>query len=88
MASEVEGLKGDGGNTIEMDQILMVSPEVSEDEQPRKSRRKSVQSMPNPVQMDVAGFKTGKTPTVERDNEGDAAFKLTVISASAFTTAR
>ncbi len=61
---------------IEMEELLAVSPDPSEEVQPRrKTRRKAVSSTPNPIQMDVAGFKTGKTP-VEFSNQGDAAFKL------------
>lgn len=46
------------------------------EEQPaRKTRRRAAPQTPKPIKMKVAGFKTGKTP-VERDNEGDDAFKL------------
>jgi hypothetical protein len=78
-ASTVDGLDGDDGLTLEMNQVLSVgdSEEEEKDEElPRKrATRRSVAATPKPVQFEVAGFKTGKTP-VERENDGGDNFKL------------
>ena len=57
------GLDGLDAATINLDEILGVET-PNEENQPRKSRRRSVASTPGPVQLEVAGFKTGTTPTV------------------------
>lgn len=49
-------------DTINLDEIIGVAT-PDKDNQPRKSRRRSVASTPGAVKFEVAGFKTGTTPT-------------------------
>lgn len=61
--TNVGGLDGEDAETIELNEVFDISnvnPTV--DESRRKSRRSTVAATPAPIQMEVAGAKTGNTP--------------------------
>lgn len=57
----IDGLDGEDGKTPDLGRLLAITRHGN-DNQPRKSWRQPVASMPRPVEMDVAGFRIGNTP--------------------------
>ena len=68
------GLDGEEGQTLQLESLVI--PDASEDDGRRRKRtRQRVNSTPDPVQMPVASFKTGCTPTNRSKADNKEMFK-------------
>ena len=74
--SSSRGIDGVGAETLDLDSILGVGDvEESSDTSRRRSSRRAVSSTPNPIKMEVAGFKTNKTPVERHGQNHDQSFQ-------------
>jgi len=67
------GLDGVAGQTIQLESLAI--PETSEDNGRRRKTRKSMNATPDPVQMPIIGFKTGRTPAHRNKADVDKFFQ-------------
>ena len=67
------GLDGVAGQTIQLESLAI--PETIEDDGRRRKTRKSMNATPDPVQMPIIGFKTGRTPARQTKADKDEIFQ-------------
>jgi len=76
--SSIDGLYGEDRKTLDLGRLLDITRHDNNN-QPRKSWRQPVASMPRFVEMDVAGFRIGNTPLERRGEKLIMKFSMRIV---------